>query len=115
MKLSFDAILKDGNIRCTLISAQKLVDPVFCFSLMAPGSVITGGRVIRRVGGFHEVQLPPLAAGQTHVIDLTYDDPNTGVKNRAWLPLGSYLRVGDTVIKDTAVRSGGDDHLIGGY
>ena len=96
MKLSFDAILKDGNIRCTLISAQKLVDPVFCFSLMAPGSVITGGRVIRRVGGFHEVQLPPLAAGQTHVIDLTYDDPNISVKNRAWLPLGSYLRVGDT-------------------
>ena len=96
MKLSFDAILKDGNIRCTLISAQKLVDPVFCFSLMAPGSVITGGRVIRRVGGFHEVQLPPLAAGQTHVIDLTYDDPNISVKNRAWLPLGSYLRVDDT-------------------
>ena len=55
MNFSFDAILHDGGIRCTLTSAQKLVDPVFCFSLMAPGSVIAGGLMIRRVGGFHEV------------------------------------------------------------
>ena len=64
MTFSFDAILKDGGIRCTLTSAQKLLDPVFCFSLMAPGSVSAGGLMIRRVGGFHEVQLPALAAGR---------------------------------------------------
>ena len=95
MTFLFEAILKNGGICCTITAEQTLENSVFCFSLMAPGSVAAGGHLIRRVGGFHEVQLPALAAGHPHVIELTYDDPNIGVKNRAWLPLGSYLRVGD--------------------
>ncbi|MGB1426440.1 MAG: family 20 glycosylhydrolase, partial [Paracoccaceae bacterium] len=95
MTFLFEAILKNGGICCTITAEQTVENSVFCFSLMAPGSVAAGGHLIRRVGGFHEVQLPALAAGHPHVIELTYDDPNIGVKNRAWLPLGSYLRVGD--------------------
>ena len=94
MDTQFKAEFVDGRIRCFLTLGQPTENAVFCFSLMGPGSVVSGGNLVKRVGGFHEVQLPPLTEREVHSVDLIYDDPNIVVKNRAWLPLGSYLRIG---------------------
>ena len=95
MDTQFKAEFVDGRIRCFLTLGQPTENAVFCFSLMGPGSVVSGGNLVKRVGGFHAVQLPPLAEREVHSVDLIYDDPNIVVKNRAWLPLGSYLRIGE--------------------
>ena len=49
---------------------------------------------VRRVAGYAEVALPDLVAGARHELVLEHADPQFSPRNRAWLPLGGYLRVG---------------------
>ena len=44
------------------------------------------------VAGYTEVALPDLIAGHVDSVALAYRNPDFSPKNRAWLPLGPYLR-----------------------
>lgn len=94
MNLTFTARTLGAEIHCDIGSDVALKAPVLCFSLMAAPRVVTGGVMQRRLAGYAEVALPDIAAGQTHRLILAYDNPDYRPKNRAWLPLGAYLRVG---------------------
>lgn len=94
MTLSFSARIDGRQIRCLIGTDRALVAPVFCFSLMAGPAVVSGGTLARRVAGYAEVALPDLAAGALHEVVLEYANPEFRPRNRAWLPLGAYLRVG---------------------
>lgn len=94
MSQSFSARIDGRLIRCLIGTDRALTAPVFCFSLMAPPAVVSGGTLLRRVAGYAEVALPDLAAGALHEVVLEHVDPRFCPRNRAWLPLGAYLRVG---------------------
>lgn len=93
MNLTFDAKIIDNQIDCTIGSDTALKSPVFCFSLMAAARAVRGCTLIRAVAGYAEMQLPDIAAGQTHCFRIAHADPRYRVANRAWLPLGGYLRL----------------------
>ncbi len=92
MTLTFDARIDGTEIRCAISSETALAAPVWCFSLIAPGRVVAGGEQIRDLAGYMEVQLPDLRPGESHEITLAYRGGFTP-SNRAWLPMGSYLRL----------------------
>ncbi len=94
MTLSFSARIDGWQIRCLIGTDRPLAAPVFCFSLMAAPKVVSGGTLVRRVAGYAEVSLPDLAAGAVHEVLLEHSDPGYSPRNRAWLPLGAYLRAG---------------------
>lgn len=94
MTLTFTARIEGRQIRCRIGTDRALAAPVFCFSLMAAPAVVSGGKLIRRVAGYAEVALPDLAAGAVHEVLLEHADDRFLPRNRAWLPLGAYLRVG---------------------
>lgn len=94
MNLTFEARIADGQIACAIGSDTALSAPVFCFSLMAAPRVVSGGTLLHRFAGFAEVRLPDIPAGGRHDLVLAYDNPAYAPKNRAWLPLGPYLRLG---------------------
>lgn len=95
MNLSFDARIDGAAIRASLTADRDLAAPVWCFSLMAPVRVIAGGDRIAGLGGFAEVRLPDMAAGRPHEVVIAHADPAFRPVNRAWLPLGCYLRLQD--------------------
>ena len=95
MNLTFDAKIIDNQIDCSIGSDVALKAPVFCFSLMAAARAVSGCTLIRAVAGYAEMQLPDIAAGQTHSFRIAHADPGYRVANRAWLPLGGYLRLRD--------------------
>ena len=95
MELTFDAIIIDNQIDCTIGSDVALKAPVFCFSLMAAALAVSGCTLIRSVAGYAEMQLPDIAAGAVHRFRIAHADPHYRVANRAWLPLGGYLRLRD--------------------
>lgn len=94
MTLTFASRIDGNQIRCLIGTDRPLAAPVFCFSLMAAPKVISGGAMVRRVAGYAEVALPDLAAGAQHEVVLEHANKEFGPRNRAWLPLGAYLRVG---------------------
>ena len=94
MTLTFQSRIDGKMIRCEIGTDRPLTAPVFCFSLMAAPKVISGGTMVRRVAGYAEVALPDLAAGARHEVVLEHANKEFGPRNRAWLPLGPYLRVG---------------------
>lgn len=94
MSLTFTARIEGRRIRCEIGTDRLLTAPVFCFSLMAAPAVVTGGTLVRRVAGFAEVALPDLVPGRLHELVLEHANPDYAPRNRAWLPLGAYLRVG---------------------
>ncbi|MDP3197875.1 beta-N-acetylhexosaminidase [Tabrizicola sp.] len=94
MTLTFQARIDGNQIRCLISTDRHLTAPIFCFSLMAAPKVISGGTLVRRVAGYAEVALPDLAAGARHEVVLEHANKEFGPRNRAWLPLGAYLRVG---------------------
>lgn len=94
MTLTFASRIDGNQIRCVIGTDRPLAAPVFCFSLMAAPKVISGGEMARRVAGYAEVALPDLAAGAQHEVVLEHAHKEFGPRNRAWLPLGPYLRVG---------------------
>jgi hexosaminidase len=95
MTLTFSAVLDGPHIHATLGSDEALKSPVWCFSLMAPGAVVSGGVMLRRLAGYCEVLLPDLVPGQPHQVVLAHANPGYVPRNRAWLPLGGYLRLAD--------------------
>ena len=90
--VQFTVTVDDKDIICTITPDTNLTAPVFCFSLMAPPAVASGGTLLTHTGGYGEAPLPDLIAGIPHSIVLHYADPTFGPANRAWLPLGPYLR-----------------------
>ncbi|MHA3915152.1 beta-N-acetylhexosaminidase [Halovulum sp. GXIMD14793] len=90
---------------CTLIADRALEDAVFCFSGMAPMAPVDGGRLQKAVGSYTEIALPNMPAGSTHTIKIQYTRGNRPT-NRAWMPLGPYLRLGDDVIVLSATPAG---------
>jgi hexosaminidase len=107
MILSFTADHDGQTITCTIGSDTALTAPVWCFSLMAAARVISGGTLVRSVAGYSEVQLPDLAPGEIHEVKLAHANAGYGVANRAWLPLGGYLRLKDGRTVDLPVLPGG--------
>lgn len=95
MRLAFTASVQGQAIHCRISSDEALVAPVFCFSLMAPPAVVSGGELATTCGGYGEVALPDIPAGGTVEVVLRYADPAYRPVNRAWLPLGPYLRLAD--------------------
>ena len=92
MNLTFDATIQGAEIRCEIGSDIALSAPVLCFSLMAQPRVVSGGTMLRTLAGYGEVALPDIAPGTVHRLILAHQDPSYAPKNRAWLPLGAYLR-----------------------
>lgn len=107
MTLHFDAVINGKDILCSITSSAALPSPVFCFSLMAPPMVADGGTLIRSVGGYGEVQLPNLAPGVPHVLTLRHANTQYRPTNRAWLPLGGYLRLSDGTCRPLPVLPAG--------
>lgn len=98
MTLTFSARISGAEILCDIGTDSALTAPVFCFSLMAAARVVSGGEMVRRLAGYAEVALPDIAAGSVHRVVLAYDNPDYRPKNRAWLPLGGFLRLGKTCV-----------------
>lgn len=94
MTLTFASWIDGNQVRCRIGSDRPLAAPVLCFSLMAAPKVISGGTMVRRVAGYAEVALPDLGPGASHEVVLEHAHKEFGLRNRAWLPLGAYLRVG---------------------
>jgi hexosaminidase len=111
MNLSFSARIEGRQIICKIGSDTALATPVLCFSLLAAPRAVSGGQMLRRLAGYGEVALPDIGAGQMHSLVLEYDNADYRPMNRAWLPLGAYLRVGKAAHPlpagfDLGVRSG---------
>ena len=92
MTLSFTARIVGAEIHCEIGSDTAIPDPVFCCSLMTVAKVVSGGTLVRRVAGYLEVALPNIPAGGSVAFVLAHEEPAYTPKNRAWLPLGGYLR-----------------------
>jgi hexosaminidase len=96
--VAWDVQVEGSDIRCTICTNTDLDAPVLCFSLMAPPASGAGCTLIHSDGGYAEVQLPDLRAGVPHTLVLNYANPDFRPVNRAWLPLGSYLRTQTGII-----------------
>lgn len=94
MTLTFRTRIDGNQIRCVIGTDKPLPAPTLCFSLMAAPKLISGGAMVRRVAGYAEVALPDLQPGTGHEVVLEHAHKEFGPRNRAWLPLGAYLRVG---------------------
>ncbi|MBI1416573.1 MAG: family 20 glycosylhydrolase [Limimaricola sp.] len=90
--MTFSARIDGDLIICEIGSDTPLASPVFCASLMAAGEVVEGGWLIHRLAGYLEVRLPALEPGRPHRLVLRHLDRSYRPVNRAWLPLGAYLR-----------------------
>ncbi len=94
MTLTFASRIDGIQIRCLIGSDRPIAAPTLCFSLMAAPKVVSGGTMVRRVAGYAEIALPDLVPGTEHEVVLEHAHKEFGPRNRAWLPLGAYLRVG---------------------
>ena len=72
-----------------------------------PTEVRSGGVRVRSVGGYTEVALPDLAPGIPHELVIGPETRAFRPVNRAWLPLGPYLRVGGATIPLPPLPAGG--------
>lgn len=107
MHLTFDARIDGPLIRAEIGTDTALTAAVWCFSLMAPGAVVSGGTLTRAVAGYCEVTLPDLAPGRPHRVVLGHANPGYRPANRAWLPLGGYLRLADGTCHPLPALPGG--------
>ena len=103
--MHFDARFVGATVIATITADRDIVAPVFCFSMMAPVCVISGGTRIAVTGGYAEVQLPDLAAGRSHELVLAHEG-GFRPANRAWLPLGPYLRTDKGLIPLPSLPAG---------
>ena len=94
MNFIFDTKIEGTNVSCSITAEKDIKSALFCFSLLAPGKILDGGELVERTGGFHKILLSNLCAGQAHKVSLSYADPRMSKTNRAWLPLGAYLKIG---------------------
>ena len=93
-EMEFDASIDGRAIRCRITPDRDIAAPVLCFSGMAPMDALEGGTRTDGLGGYTEIQLPDLKAGRPHALSIGYIDSRFASPNRAWLPLGAYLRAG---------------------
>lgn len=88
-------ITETGSIACILeTSGPELVAPVICFSLMAPGTDVGGGDIVETCGSFHAVRLRGTLTPD-RPLGFEIRNAQFPAANRAWLPLGVYLRLPD--------------------
>ena len=106
MTLTFAARIEGREICCDIGSDTALYGAVFCCSLMAPSRVVSGGTLVRQVAGYTEVALPTIPAGGVVRLVLTQMNPDFVPKNRAWLPLGAYLRLKTGVVALPPLETG---------
>lgn len=92
MTLGFTTTIEGKTIRCTIQSDTPIKAPTLCFSTMAEPVVLSGGNLVRCVASYAEVLLPDLEANVPATVVIGYANPDFWPKNRAWLPLGAYLR-----------------------
>ena len=92
--MEFKARIEGRAILCQITPDRDLTAPVFCFSGMSPMTALEGGQQIRGVGSYTEVQLGDLRAGEPYDLTIAHAHPDYAPTNRAWLPLGGYLRAG---------------------
>ncbi len=96
----------DGDLLiCTLTPDRHLTGAVFCFSGMAPLAPVAGGKLQCSLGSYTEVALPDMPANRPHIVRLRYAGGYTPA-NRAWMPLGPYLRHDNDVIRLPATPAG---------
>ncbi len=76
---------------CTLTPDRTLTGAVLCFSGMAPLAPVDGGTLQYALGSYTEIALPDVPANRPHVVRFRYTGGYTPT-NRAWMPLGPYLR-----------------------
>ncbi len=95
--MQYDCRIEGDLLVCTLTPDRALRDVVFCCSGMATMAPVSGGRLVKSLGSYTEIALPSLEAGQIHHLKIAYTG---GYKpaNRAWMPMGSYLRHADEII-----------------
>ncbi len=103
--MTYESRIIGDTIQCTFTPDSALSAPVFCFSGMGPFEAISGGTVTHSLGSYTEISLPDLAAGVPYELVTRYAG---GFKpaNRAWLPLGPYLRHGAELIDLPKPESG---------
>lgn len=92
MKTDFTARIEGHEVQCEITTDTALTGAVFCCSLFVPSRVVAGGTLLRRVAGYTEVALPDLVPGVAHRVVFSAVEPGFLPRNRAWLPLGPYLR-----------------------
>lgn len=90
--------IQDDLLVCTLKPDRPLSDAVFCFSGLAPLVPVNGGALIKSLGSYTEIALPEISAQETHEVSIKYAQGHRPA-NRAWMPLGPYLRIGDEIIE----------------
>ncbi|GAA6180642.1 beta-N-acetylhexosaminidase [Shimia sp. NS0008-38b] len=103
--MQYESRIAGDTILCTFVSDRGLTAPVFCFSGMGTFEAISGGTVTHSLGSYTEISLPNLTVGARHVLEIKYAGGFTPA-NRAWLPLGPYLRVGEKTITLPKPNSG---------
>lgn len=89
--MKYDCRIAGELLICTLTPDRDLDGAMFCFSGMAPLAPVSGGTLEFSLGSYTEIALPPLQAGRAHEITLRYGGGHKPA-NRAWMPLGPYLR-----------------------
>ncbi len=94
-------------IRCILTPDRDLNNPVLCYSSMVPSFSKDGFKRLKSLGGYTELQLPNLQANVEFEITLAYENSEFAPFNRAWLPLGAYLRHENTVLELTSTQQTG--------
>ncbi len=102
-------ITGDGNIRCELYSqlSHRITQPLLCFSLLAPAIGVCNCEVVSHTGGFTELRLKEaLQPGKKITFVIGYREPEFKAANRAWLPLGCYLKNNDEIFP-VATAAGG--------
>jgi len=88
-----------GTISCSLRTSDdtELRNPVLCFSLLDAPQIISGVEILESLGGFCALRLTgTLSKDRPLYFKVAYPERH-GVKivNRAWLPLGAYIRGSD--------------------
>ncbi|SMX44799.1 beta-N-acetylhexosaminidase [Octadecabacter ascidiaceicola] len=103
--MQYDCRIAGELLICTITPDRALDEAVFCFSGMSPLHPVEVGTLSRALGSYTEIALPNLSADTPHKIAIKYAGGFLPA-NRAWMPLGPYLRVGDNVIALPATELG---------
>ena len=104
--VAFRSWIDGAQIICEMCADRTLSAPVFCGSGMAPLVVVAGGTEVGKLGSQIEVLLPDMAEGDVHRFVLAYEDAGHRPANRAWLPLGPYLRLETEILRLPSGPSG---------
>ncbi len=110
-RASLDArITAQGEIACELRlrGGPEIADPVLCFSLLDRPEILSGAEVVEQLGGFCALRLPGrLRADAPLRFRLRYAAHGDKIMNRAWLPLGAYLRRDDGTTEPVGLPKSG--------